>query len=87
MPSHAEAYNGVSVDTYEKAIRRIAIRLARTNKDGISVMDIVGGMTTDPHLTTNNKRVAVRRIVPRMLKDGIEKCDEFSYIMAAGEGK
>ncbi len=46
----------------------------------IVVMDIVDEWKTDPELTVNNKRVAVRGAIRQLLKDGvIKKRDEFEY--------
>jgi hypothetical protein len=47
-----------------------------------TVMDVVALWTTDPHLTVNNKRVAVRGAISGLIRDGLlRKYDEFQFIV------
>lgn len=47
-----------------------------------TVMDIVSLWTTDPHLTINNKRVAVRGAINRLVKGRLlRRHDDFQFIV------
>jgi hypothetical protein len=45
-------------------------------------MDIVNLWKTDPHLTINNKRVAVRGALPALIKGGLlARKDDFQFVI------
>ena len=63
------------IDTIESLIREF-----KTTEE-FTVMDIVNLWRSDPHLTTNNKRVAVRKSMTRLVnRDALTKLNEFEYV-------
>lgn len=76
QPLHIQFFN---------TIQKIVLRTNPAERQHITVMDIVYEWKTDPHLTTNNKRVAVRGAMPRLVKEGvITKRDEVHYALVQG---
>jgi hypothetical protein len=67
-------------ETYYDTIASIVSTLGRKAFD---VMTVIENWTTDPHLTPNNKRVAVRHVMTRLVREGTIKAQgEFRYKVA-----
>src|ERR1019366_2667422 len=64
---------------YYDVIKAVASAFGRT---AFTVMDVVDHWATDPQLTTNNKRVAVRQTMGRLIREEVIKPHgEFSYMV------
>jgi hypothetical protein len=81
LPNKAKEYIKQPLhEQYFSTITKIIVNKIGKGKE-VVVMDIVTNWTTDPHLTTNNKRVAVRGSIHKLVKDGVlVKKDTFEYI-------
>jgi len=79
LPRHARSISDTPLaEQYAVTIQKLVER--SSPKKAFGVMDIVDAWTTDPHLTINNKRVAVRGSMNRLIKQGIVKLvNEFEY--------
>lgn len=80
LKSKSNAYEATPLrDQYSDTIRAIVSNIGRKP---FTVMDVVNNWTTDPHITPNNKRVAVRQSMRRLVADGVIKSyDEFRYTL------
>lgn len=85
LPENEDKYQfeetSVSVE-YEPTIRRLVRTMPA--EAPFAVMHVVGIWRTDPQLTSDTKRKAVRQTIPRLLRDGVCKRvagSAFEYII------
>lgn len=79
--AHEKAYDDTPLHQqyYDTICAIVASLHPRTRT---SIMDIVALWRTDPQLTINNKRVAVRGAITRLIKEGrLRRHDEFEFVV------
>lgn len=79
--SHQRAY--VDAPLHEQYFGTVSSLVsAQDIRSRTTIMDIVSFWKTDPHLTVNNKRVAVRGSIARLIREGyLRRADEFEFIV------
>lgn len=84
LKSHERLYNNEQLlwDQHYDHIRSV-VQNTRWEPSTFAVIDIIGEWKTDATLTFNNKRVAVRHAVTKLLNDGIiTRHDEYEFRVA-----
>jgi hypothetical protein len=84
LPAKAKRYSETSLaEQYIGTIRKLIAR--HPPGERVHVMDVVGEWTTDPHLTVNNKRVAVRNAIKRLVGEGLLQAGtDFDFLRTGG---
>jgi hypothetical protein len=76
LPDKASEYEDMADLTgrYEQTVRRLLMRAG----DDLSVPNLIRLWTSDPHLTDNCKRIAIRENMKKLAKTGLLAKDGFS---------
>jgi hypothetical protein len=79
--NQAKSYREEPVrEQYHDTIVAIIRKAWAGHREAFTVMDVVGEWKTDPHLTVNIKRVAIRESLPKLIRDKVvRRRNEFEF--------